>query len=511
MDPDFKIGPVVLWVRVHPLCASFRVAIWLFIDRTGVARARRAAPRPYSCTVASLCTHTHSVGKTFTMDQAITAAGMGPSQFKYVAVLGFFLMADSMEMLLLSFLGPSVKCGWNLSNTEVAFLTTVVFLGMMIGNWFWGFLADVQGRWYTLLYDTLFTISFSLITTFSVNYGMLCFCRCMVGFGLGGFSVAFSFFMEFIPKRSRGFWGIGLQLCWGAGAILLAGLAWAVLPRLGWRWLVGLSMIPLVGVLLGLWVLPESPRWSAIGGDLDGAQRVLKGIAEGNGRRLPAGRLVLKEEPAADVGALEVLGRIFSREWRELTGWLWVLWFANAFCYYGVVVMTTTIMYKDTDPCTKDSIWTDQDFIDIFVSTLGEIPGILIPMFVIHRIGRRPLQSTLFAAGAIFLLILIPVGTTAGAVLAFLFLARVAVTGSFAVTYVYTPEVYPTTFRTTAFGYSNGWARVGGMLCPFVAHNLVTDGYPWAAQLIMGVMCCAAALSALKLPIETRGAALRDA
>ena len=50
---------------------------------------------------------------------------------------------------------------------------------------------------------------------------------------------------------------------------------------------------------------------------------------------------------------------------------------------------------------------------------------------------------------------------------ALLFVARASINGAFTVSYLMTPELYPTNIRTTASGIANSFSRLGGMLCPF--------------------------------------------
>ena len=55
-------------------------------------------------------------------------------------------MADAMEMMLLSFLGPAVACEWGLTPAEEAALSTSVFVGMAFGGFLWGAASDAFGR-----------------------------------------------------------------------------------------------------------------------------------------------------------------------------------------------------------------------------------------------------------------------------------------------------------------------------------------------------------------------------
>ena len=68
-------------------------------------------------------------------------------------------------------------------------------------------------------------------------------------------------------------------------------LGWAVLSTMGWRWLLGISSIPLLGLLLLYPVLPESPYFLAAVGQTQQAQEVLATVARINKKAMPPGSL----------------------------------------------------------------------------------------------------------------------------------------------------------------------------------------------------------------------------
>ena len=66
--------------------------------------------------------------------EAIEAVGFGPFQLVLVLLCGLIYMADGMEMMLVSFISPAVRCEFGISDVEVTLLTTVVFAGLMFGS-----------------------------------------------------------------------------------------------------------------------------------------------------------------------------------------------------------------------------------------------------------------------------------------------------------------------------------------------------------------------------------------
>lgn len=83
---------------------------------------------------------------TYTVTQAVNALGFGWFQVKLSLCVGLCWMADSMEMTILSVLGPALHCDWNITRYQQALTTTIVFLGMMLSSTFWGQFSDRYGR-----------------------------------------------------------------------------------------------------------------------------------------------------------------------------------------------------------------------------------------------------------------------------------------------------------------------------------------------------------------------------
>lgn len=82
----------------------------------------------------------------YSSDEALSTVGFGKFQGLVLAYAGLGWIAESMEIMLLSFIGPAVKSEWGLSSSEESLITTVVFIGMAVGAYAWGFVSDSYGR-----------------------------------------------------------------------------------------------------------------------------------------------------------------------------------------------------------------------------------------------------------------------------------------------------------------------------------------------------------------------------
>ncbi|XP_063534120.1 synaptic vesicle 2-related protein [Cydia strobilella] len=448
---------------------------------------------------------------TFTVTQAVNALGFGWFQVKLSLCTGLCWMADSMEMTILSILSPALHCEWNISKYQQALTTTVVFLGMMLSSTFWGNISDRYGRKTALSMCGVLLFYYGLLSAIAPNFLWLLFLRGLVGFAIGCVPQSVTLYAEFLPTKQRAKCVVLLDCFWALGACLEVALALVVMPTLGFHWLLALSTIPLlIFAFICPW-LPESARFHVASGHPDKALSTLEQIAADNGRPMLLGRLVCDD--SVGIGQRGRLKHLLIPQLRATSLLLWVIWMSCAFCYYGLVLMTTELFETEPggslEPCAADCRpLQTTDYMDLLWTTLAEFPGIFATIFIIEKFGRKKTMASQFIIFSVCVCMLI-YNENRVFLTCILFLARGIIAGLFQAAYVYTPEVYPTALRSTAVGACSGVARLGAMITPYVAQVLLKN----SIALATGVYAAAAVLAAaacLLLPIETKGREMRD-
>uniref|UniRef100_A0A061RP51 Transporter-related family protein n=1 Tax=Tetraselmis sp. GSL018 TaxID=582737 RepID=A0A061RP51_9CHLO len=472
--------------------------------------------------------------RKFHVDDALTHIGFGRFQWFMLMYTGIAWAGDAMEMMLLSFLGPFLKCEWELTPAQESFLTTFVFIGMLFGVNFFGYLSDACGRRIGFFTTALFSSLMGFGSALAPSYAAIIFFRAMVGIGLGGVPVAFTLFMEFIPAANRGKWLVIIESFWTIGTFFEAGIAWAVLPTLGWRWLLGISAIPQVLLVILYPMLPESPYWLASKGRQQDAMKVLNRVGRWNGIKPPKGELEVtvqsratsspvahdKDKPGHPRGRCGFLrpfssifgslGALYSKSMRRTTLLLHFVWVTCAIGYYGLVMLTTELHVEASKACI-DGVpsFGRGDYMSIFITTLAEVPGLILAEVTVDRLGRRKSMGgamLLGGASTVFLTF----GLSINAETVFLFLSRCFVLCAFTVLYIFTPEAYPTSSRSLGLGVNNAFSRVGGMISPFIAVNLPEAGKELGAEFLLSGLVVFGGLSAFFLPFETAGKVLKE-
>ncbi|KAK6147519.1 hypothetical protein DH2020_018431 [Rehmannia glutinosa] len=504
----------------------------------------------------------------YTLDEALDMVGFGKFQALVLAYAGLGAMAEAMEVMILSFIGPSVKDEWGLSSGQESLITTMVFAGMLVGAYLIG-----------LLSVAVVTSIFAFLSAFSPNYISLVVFRMVAGIGLGGGPVYTSWYLEFVPVRNRGFWMVIFSTFWSVGSILEGSLAWMlmhhmmtgnpmhliartsnlisligqlpheypfqikiralmlaivmiVIPRLGWRWLLALSSVPCLAAFVFYFLTIESPRYLYLNDKIADAHNVLKKMATINKSELPSGMLVSHQvsedeelSPSEDAQLLSIrkwkinipkpvspLFTLLSSSLVKTTLLLWVVYFGNSFVYYGVVLMTSELSSGQSKcgAIALHSSKTDSSlYRNVFITSLAELPGLILAAVLVDKIGRRISMVLMYSCGFVFLLPLIfhlnELTTTC-----LLFGARMCIIGNYTIAGIYCPELYPTSVRTTGVGVATAVGRVAGMICPLVAVGLISGCHRMAAISLYEVVLLLAGISVLLLPIETKGRKLID-
>uniref|UniRef100_A0A8C2CHH1 SV2 related protein b n=1 Tax=Cyprinus carpio TaxID=7962 RepID=A0A8C2CHH1_CYPCA len=459
-----------------------------------------------------VCTSSEEYTALFIIPSSVEAIGFGRFQWKLSMLTGVAWMADAMEMMLLSIVTPQLRCEWRLSSWKVAFITAIVFIGMMVSSSLWGNISDKYGRKLCLILCMLWTLHYGLLSAFAPVYSWILVLRCLVGFGLGGAPQSVTLYTEFLPIKSRGISIILLGVFWALGAVFEVLLAMVVMPTLGWKWLLAFSTFPLVVFAASCCWLPESARFDVLRGREDKALDTLKYIAAANGSSVPTGRLIANTQ--TERGRIRDL---FIPEYRKTTLLVWLIWFCNAFSYYGIVLLTTELFQSGSALISLISrkqvkhscnYLTIHDYVDLLWTTLAEFPGILVTLWMIDRIGRKKSMAICFLLFSVSILPLY--ACTHRAVLTvFIFIARACITGGWQVAYVYTPEVFPTATRAIGIGTGSGMARVGALITPFIAQVLLKSSVYLTLSVYL-ICCLLGTVASLVLPMETTGRSLQE-
>ncbi|EGC48561.1 sugar transporter [Histoplasma capsulatum var. duboisii H88] len=408
--------------------------------------------------------------------------------------------------------------------------------GSWVGALCSGYISDIFGRKRSIQVGSGFWIIGSIICAAAQNIGMLVAGRFINGFAVGICSAQVPVYISELAPPSRRGRLVGLQqwaITWGILIMFYLSYACTFIGpangqtsfRLPWA----LQMIPGASLLLGLFFLPESPRWLAKKGRWSETERIITAI-HGKGDvghpfvNAELGEIshFVKMEKTNDTTYFDLFKKnmifrthvgVFTQIWSQLTG-------MNVMMYYITYVFAMAGLRGNTLLVSSS--------IQFVINVVMTLPALIW----VDKWGRRPtlivggllMCTWMFATGGIMgangrfvpggingvraVSWAVNPGLAAKAVVActYLFVASFAPTWG-PVSWIYPPELFPLRFRGKAVALctSANWV-FNFALSYFVPPAF--ENIQWRTYLIFGAFCAAMTIHVFLAFPETAGKSL---
>jgi MFS transporter, putative metabolite:H+ symporter len=425
-------------------------------------------------------------------------------QKRMFAIVATAWLADQVDVALLVFLVGALKNYFNLTPVQIGYLSSMTFLGQLVGNLLIGSISDLYGR--RIAFQTTMVIwgAASFMAAGAWDVTSLMVFRFLIGVGVGGEApVAQAVLSEIIPANVRAKYIAFMEGFWAVGFVISGTIAYTVLPYAGWRW-----VFVVVGLfsLVVFWVrrsLLESPRWLADHGRYVEAELVMSkieaGVQESTGVKLAAPKPFLAETSLETRNPLAVL---FSRFYLRANTMIFSVWFFALLGYFGLTSWLGIILGEH-----GFSIVTSIGFITLI--TLGGIPGFYSAAVLLERIGRKPTTALFLFASAAMAYVY---GHATNDLMLFCsgFVMQFFMFGMWSCLYAYTPELYPTRARSTAAGMASAFGRLGAITGPIVVGYIIGSVGATGVFTLGATSFAVAALIVLTIGIETKGRTLEE-
>ena len=342
-----------------------------------------------------------------------------------------------------------IRSEFNLSPFLTGLVVSAVLIGAIIGALLGGYMAENYGRKKVIIIAAIIFIIGAIFTAVTPDIIFLIFGRIIVGIAIGIASFTAPLYIsEASPPHIRGALVSFNQLAITIGIVISYLIDYSLTSIQGWRYMFGLAVIPGAILLIGMFFLPESPRWLVHHGDITEGRKVLQRIRDNTNievelneiqtslKQEKGGRSELlnpKNKPALIIGITLAI-------FQQVTG-------INTVIYYAPIIF----QYAGFKSAAAAIIAT----IGVGLVNVGMT---IVSIKLLDRVGRRPLllvglagmSATLILLGLTFFLpSLISLIGPLAAISLMLYVAFFAI-GLGPVFWLLISEIYPLKIRGTA-------------------------------------------------------------
>jgi MFS family permease len=419
-------------------------------------------------------------------------------RFHWLATLttGLGVFCDGYDLSSVALVLPLILSSFgqkSLTGVESGALAASALVGAMIGALVFGVLGQ-RGRMRFYGYDVLVLAIAALAQAVAPDLYWLIGIRFVLGLGVGGdYVLSPTIMAEHANRADRGrALGLGFGTMWPIGALAAALLKLALdvlhTPAdLQWRIVLAAGAVPALSVFYLRRQMPETARFLArIAGEGDEAARVMQRISGGDTIKPPRG----DTRPLAEV---------LRRHARPILAGA-LLWMIYDLVVYAIILFGPSLIAR--------SLGVGPVLFSLLVQVIFVIPpSVLFSLFLIDRVGRKPLQVWGFLVGAALLAVfaLMQRQLLAMPITAFIVfgLFNVAETGPGLVSGagVLGVELAPTRIRSIAQSITVAGGRLGAALSAFAFPLLFAGiGQAGAYWAIVALSVLGAILTQLLIP-----------
>ena len=398
-----------------------------------------------------------------------------PQARKALIAAGLGWMLDAFDVMLYALVLADIMAELGLSAKTAGALGSLTLVASAVGGIVFGFVADRYGRTRALMASVLIYSIFTAACGFAQTVAQLAVFRVFLGIGMGGeWASGAALVSETWPAEHRGKALGFMQSAWAVGygaAALVVGL---ILPVWGWR---GVFFIGVLPAFFTLWVrrhVEEPALWRE---SRRQPQRWSTGMA-----------------------------RIFHPSMLGITAAVTLM---NAFTMFAWWGFNSWLPSYLRFPAAQGGIGLSPRAMSFFVIAMqvGMWFGYVTFGFISDWIGRKRAYVIYLLTAAVLLFIYVSIRNPTALLILGPFVAFFA-TGYFSGFGAVTAEIYPTTIRASAQGFTYNIGRVASAAAPLAVGSLAqTQGFGTALSL-SSVAFVLAAVVWIWIP-ETKGRQLQ--
>ncbi|EGW41876.1 MFS transporter [Desulfosporosinus sp. OT] len=366
----------------------------------------------------------------------------------FIIMLAYFF--EQMDNWNFGFIAPALMKSWHINMAAVGKINFAYFVAMTLGGLTGGIISDFIGRRKTFLGAILLFSLASIANGFAQSIEVFTITRALTGFGVFCMMVTSQVYIaEMSPAATRGKWQ-SLTASIGFMAAPLVGLLCRVVIPLrpeAWRYIFFLGGLGLIGFIMGLKYLKESPRWLVSKGKREAAEEVIEQLTK---VKVDLTEVASKVEPR--VKTLDVLVGLLSPKYIKRT--VVILFFVLLTVPAGFVITNWTPTLLNQRGLSVNDALTASSLL-----MFGVPAGCYLSSLIADKGGRKIPMAIMALSVAVLAVIFGKISGFVPIVLCGFLLIAVNMAMNF-ITFSYIAENYPTKMRNTSTGIHNAAGRL---------------------------------------------------
>eukprot|EP00095_Tigriopus_kingsejongensis_P012121 maker-scaffold97_size377342-snap-gene-2.15 protein:Tk12121 transcript:maker-scaffold97_size377342-snap-gene-2.15-mRNA-1 annotation:"hypothetical protein LOTGIDRAFT_108526" len=371
--------------------------------------------------------------------------------------------------------------------SRASFLGMSYMFGQFFGSLLGGLAGDYFGRLFSYEIFLIVTALFHSLVALSNGFWTYFALRLMSSIGSKACYICSYTLLVELAGTKIGSVGPLLSIPLAIGEVLLAGIAYLLQD---WKLIHLWTSLALYIVIPFYFILPESPRWLLSQGHIEKAKNVFMKGAKINGVVLASEEmddLKIEAHHTETLGFTSLFANWTLTMHTLIIFWIWIV---CSMVFYGLSLNAVNL--------------AGNIYLNFALTAFIEIPSYLVCPVLVDHMGRKPTVA--------FFLLLAGISCVASGFSQITWLTTTLTligkfggSAAFALVYLYTAELYPTSLRNTAIGTSSMMARLGSLCAPILA-GISPLTIP---MVIMGVSSIVGGLLTFLLP-ETLGQSLPE-
>ena len=439
------------------------------------------------------------MGKTYVSEIIEQPGGMHFS-IRMLIFIGIAMIFDGYDYMIVSFTMPQITQEMELGLMATGSLASFSLLGMLIGGFLAGYLADRLGRKHVMNISIMIYAILTMPIFFVHTYDAFALCRIFSGVGVGAvIPLSVTIISEYAPAKYRGTFVTLTKTFMMLGWVIAGLVAMYVVPNFGWRLCFLIGGFPFIYGIIMYLLVPESVQWLLSKGRDDEAMKIVNQInakldnPKEGGYTIDEIAVVVPEKNKGQ------LKQVVSKKYLKVTIGIWLVAFTTCALSYGLTNWMPTVLVQNGYSVTASYAYTT------LMNALGCI-GAITAGVAADKLGRLRAAYIAFALAAVAVIFMAVAGM-GGMIIPACIIMGFAINWAYMSPAPITIEAYPTDIRATAQACVTTVARIGGLITPMVIGGALQSGSAFTTVLVVFLipLALAAICTKIFIKVETKG------